>query len=256
MRAIAAAGQEKLSGFAGLHFTPAQWLHITTLVIGLLDKFNEAGIEDMVRTSARLLSDIPPTTIKLGSVLYHPEAIVLRVDPQGALDPVYSAIRTGARIAMGTGETMETRPWTPHVTLAYSTSVQEAGPIIKALGYRLPACEIIIDRVNLVIQEGAERQWNWRSVAELPLGKPGWQASPSKLNLADGYLQAGVLVARRPTLAAPACGRRMYGNDLEGLRTVTTRGVADTGERLRWSKTVFCQRKVRVPSGRNRQNRT
>jgi len=170
--AIAAAGQEKLADFRGLHLTPRQWLHITTLVVGFLDGFDKARIEDMMTAAAELLSDTSPITISLGSVLYHPEAIVLRVQPDDALDPVYSAVKAATGIASSGDETTERQPWRPHVTLAYSTSVQAAGPIIHALGRKLPSCAVTIDRVSLVVQEGAERQWNWRSVGEVKLGSP------------------------------------------------------------------------------------
>jgi 2'-5' RNA ligase len=171
VKAIAAAGQERLARFGGLHLTPKQWLHITTLVVGSLDEFSNARIGDMVGTAAKLLSDTPPITITLGSVLYHPEAIVLGVQPYDALDPVYSAVQAATHIARGIDEAMQHQSWSPHVTLAYSTSVQAAGPIIDALGRKLPSCEISIDHISLVVQEGAERQWNWRSIREVELGK-------------------------------------------------------------------------------------
>jgi len=169
---IAAAGQERLSRFGGLHFTPKQWLHITTLAVGYTDGFSNARIEDMVGTAGKLLSDTPPITIGLGSVLYHPEAIVLGVRPDDALDPVYSAVQAATRVAAGSNEAMEHQLWRPHVTLAYSTSVQAAGPIVSALGRKLPGCEITIDHISLVVQEGAEREWNWRSVGKVTLGNP------------------------------------------------------------------------------------
>jgi len=63
--------------------------------------------------------------------------------------------------------------WVPHVTLAYSTSIQPAAPIIASLGRKLPEHGISVDRVNLIIQEGAERLWNWRSIAEVSLDSSG-----------------------------------------------------------------------------------
>jgi 2'-5' RNA ligase len=71
------------------------------------------------------------------------------------------------------GQKKEHGSWVPHVTLAYSTSVQPAAPIIATLGRKLPEHSISVDRVNLIIQEGAERLWNWRSVAEVSLGSFG-----------------------------------------------------------------------------------
>jgi 2'-5' RNA ligase len=172
VQAIASIGQEKLSGFPGLHFTPRQWLHITTFVPGLVTDFTSSGIVDMVDHARRLLAALPPITISLGRILYHPEAIVLKVEPYGALNPVFKAMRGATEMVMSGTKVGEQEPWVPHVTLAYSTADQPAGPIIAALGSELPPCEVTIRSVSLVVQEGAERLWNWHTLAEAHLAYP------------------------------------------------------------------------------------
>lgn len=166
---IAALGQSKLASFPGLHFTPRRWLHMTVLAAGPVENFGSTGIESMTGTAAGLLAGIEPVAISLGSVLYHPEAIALGARPDMALDPVHSAMQTATRIARDKDYSGDDQPWRPHVTLAYSTSFQDARPIIDTLGRNLPAGEIIVDRINLVIQQGPERQWRWRSIAEIAL---------------------------------------------------------------------------------------
>jgi 2'-5' RNA ligase len=169
VRELASIARERLASFSGLHFTPERWLHVTTLAIGLVEGFTEADIGDMVGRARGLLSGIPPVRIVLGKILYHPEAIALGVEPAGALDPVRDAVDA----AVMNGQEKEHRSWVPHVTLAYSTSVQPAAPIITALGRKLPERDLSVDCVNLIIQEGAERLWNWQSVAEISLGSSG-----------------------------------------------------------------------------------
>ena len=171
VHAIAAVARERLAPFTGLHFTPMQWHHITMFAAGPADEFSAASIEKMIDSVTSMLAETPPITISLGSVLYHPEAIVLRVQPDNALDSVSAAVQAATRDVAGRDEPTKHQPWSPHITLAYSTSIQPAGPIIDALGRRLPACEIVIDRISLVMQEGAERLWNWRSIAEVLFGK-------------------------------------------------------------------------------------
>jgi 2'-5' RNA ligase len=83
---------------------------------------------------------------------------------------VLDAVQAATRTVTGRDGIMEYRPWTPHVTLAYSSAVQPAAPIIDALGRELPPCEVTIRTVDLVVQEGAERLWNWRSIAAVPVG--------------------------------------------------------------------------------------
>jgi len=169
VRELASIARERLARFPGLHFTPTRWLHVTTLAVGLVEEFSEADIGNMVGRARGFLSSIPPVRIVLGKILYHPEAIALGVEPTGVLDPVRDAIQT----AVMNGQKKEQESWVPHVTLAYSTSIQPAAPIIATLGRKLPEHGISVDRVNLIIQEGAERLWNWRSVAEVSLGSFG-----------------------------------------------------------------------------------
>lgn len=168
---LAALAQEKLTPFGGLHLTPKQWLHLTVMVAGFAEDYADSDLKEMVRRTYQMLSDVPEITVSLGRVLYHPEAILLGVQPPGVLDPIFHAIQGAIRSTIGVA--CETRHvWIPHVTLAYSTAVQPAEPIIAALGHELPKCEATIRRVNLIVQEGPERLWNWRSVAEVPLSPP------------------------------------------------------------------------------------
>jgi 2'-5' RNA ligase len=167
---LASIAQERLAGFPGLHFTPRQWLHMTTLVAGLAEDFTESKIAEMVEHARQLLAGVPPIAVSLGKILYHPEAIVIAVRPGVAMDPVLKAVQAATRLAVAGEETARSQEWTPHVTVAYSTAVQPAGPIIAALGRELPSCQVTLSCIDLVVQEGPERLWNWRSIAEVSFG--------------------------------------------------------------------------------------
>lgn len=166
---LVAAAQDKLRAFPGLHFTPHQWLHLTTLVMGSSENFTNFEIDRMVALTREALTRLRPITITLGSVIYDPEAIALGIRPYGMLTPVLNALRMAAGQAIGR-EVAADPSWIPHVTVAFSTSVQPAGPIIAALGHDLPGCEATISSINLIVQEGPERSWHWRSIAKVPLG--------------------------------------------------------------------------------------
>lgn len=168
MQALVSVAQERLAPFAGLHFTPRQWLHMTTLVVGRTEDFTPTETSRMVAFARELLADISPIVISFGKVLYHSEAIALGVRPNAALDPVRNAVWEATCKAIGGERITDDQQWVPHVTVAYSTSVQSANPIIAALGRELPKCEATVSSVNLVIQQGAERLWDWRCVAEVP----------------------------------------------------------------------------------------
>ena len=85
---LARRAQQRLAGSGGLHMTPLQWLHMTTLVAGPAADFSPQQLQEMSETAADLLASTPPATVTLGQVLYHPEAIMLGVSPAEALTPI------------------------------------------------------------------------------------------------------------------------------------------------------------------------
>jgi 2'-5' RNA ligase len=129
-----------------------------------------ASIGEMIEQTRRRLREVPPVSISFGRVLYHPEAITLGVQPAGALDSVFGAVRDAAQCTVGMPGDAAMTGWMPHVTVAYSTAVQPAGPIIAALGRELPECKITVSSVSLIAQQGAERHWDWHPVAAVQLG--------------------------------------------------------------------------------------
>ena len=163
---LAREAQERLSGFAGLHMTPLQWLHITTLIAGTTGEIASDDMKEMLTNAELSLSQTLPITVSLGRVLYHPEAIVLEVHPVRALDPILEAAQSATSAAIGDNGIAGTpaSSWVPHITLCYSTARQPAEPVISALGKSLPSCEITVDALSLVIQRGPERLWDWHHV--------------------------------------------------------------------------------------------
>jgi 2'-5' RNA ligase len=166
VRELAREAQERLSGFAGLHMTPLQWLHITTLIAGTTDEISSDDLKKMLTNAELSLSQTPPITVSLGRVLYHPEAIVLEVQPDHALDPMLEAAKSATSAVTGENGVNGTpaSSWMPHITLGYSTARQPAEPVISALGKRVPCCEITVDALSLVVQRGPERLWDWHHV--------------------------------------------------------------------------------------------
>ena len=129
--ALAREAQERLAPFSGLHMTPLAWLHMTVLIAGPAGEISDEQIHQMAAVAGQLLADVPPPTVAVGNVLYHPEAITLAARPPEALLPVLEAARTAARAVIGTsGWTGSKLPWTPHITIAYSTAHQPTGPIV------------------------------------------------------------------------------------------------------------------------------
>jgi 2'-5' RNA ligase len=167
VRELAAAAQERLAGLPELDAVPSAWLHLTTFVLGFVDEVSEASVESMVGDAGRLLAEIAPIPVRLGRVLYHPEAVTLAVEPPGALEPVLGAVQAAAALAKCEGHTA-TDPWVPHVSVAYSSGTGPAAPVIEALGTRLPEVAVTMRSVSLVAQTQVGHSWQWRAVAEVP----------------------------------------------------------------------------------------
>jgi 2'-5' RNA ligase len=166
---LAAAAQRKLADLPGLDLVPLQWLHLTMLVAGFADEVPSQAVDTMVTTAQQLLALEQPIPVSLGRVFYHPEAVVLLVEPADALAPVLSAMQVATREAGCSGRT-GSDPWQPHISIAYSNGTGPAAPVIEALGLRVPSTEIMIGSVSLVAQAQVGHSWQWQPVAEVRLG--------------------------------------------------------------------------------------
>jgi 2'-5' RNA ligase len=168
---LARTAQQRLSTFSGLHMTPLKWLHMTALIAGPADEIPEPDIHKMAEAATRLLATTPPIPVTFSKILYHPEAIMLAATPPEALIAVAEAAKAATHEVTGThGRPGNKLPWTPHITVSYSTAQQDAAPIIETLGRKLPESSVKIAAISLVIQQGPERLWDWRSVETVPLG--------------------------------------------------------------------------------------
>ena len=162
-QAAAATARQRLARFAGLYMTPPEWLHVTILRAGTAGTVTRDDMSRMLARAQDGLAQAAPVTVTLERVFYHPEAIVLGVSPGSALAPVFDAARAATCEVLGTDSgDAEDREFTPHLTLAYSTSEQPAAPVIAELGKTIPPCRVTIREVSLVVQDGSEDQWNWR----------------------------------------------------------------------------------------------
>jgi 2'-5' RNA ligase len=171
--AVAADARRRLVPFiGGLHLTPLVWLHMTVLIAGSVNEIREEQIRQMTSAAGRLLAGVPPPTVTIGKILYHPEAIMLAAQPAKALVPILGAVQEATREVTGApGRSGSKLPsWTPHITIAYSTVRQPAGPIIAALGRSLPERKIQLSAVTIVTQRGPERSWDWQPEATVRFG--------------------------------------------------------------------------------------
>lgn len=203
---LARMAQRRLAPFSGFHLTPLQWLHITALACGPVSQVAPGGLQQMIRTASRILSEAKPPLITVGRLRYHPEGIMVAVEPEDALAQVRAAVLAATSTVTG-HEGEDDGPWSPHITLGYSTARQPAAPVVAALGSARPAREARIKAVSLVIQHGPERRWDWQVAGTIHLGRTtagnrsGW---PAGAVAARGQLSTAT---RRTTPQSPRSDR-------------------------------------------------
>jgi len=186
VRAVVADAQQRLARFGGMHMTPARWLHVTVLLAGPATAITRDDMGEMLAHARAALAGTPAVTVTLGRILYYPEGITLGISPASALSPILAAAQAATREVTGTsGSTEDLAPasWTPHLTVCYSTGEQPAAPVIAELGKAIPSCEVTIDQLSLVVQNGPEQLWDWRVAGTARLGGNGSHGRQRLLHL-------------------------------------------------------------------------
>ena len=170
---LARDAQQRLAQFPGLHMTPLERLHMTTLLAGPADHFSPGQLQQMITIASAMLADTPAITVTVGGFLYHPEAIMLAVRPRQALASVHNAVQVATQAVTGGHDPHDNSlPWIPHITVCYSTADQAMAPIVAALEPQQRQWQIQIRTVSLVIQRGPERLWDWRTIGAVRLPTP------------------------------------------------------------------------------------
>ena len=168
--ALVSRVQDKLSGLGGLDPVPAEWLHMTTQIVGFDDEIPLAEQEAMTKGAAERLARLSPITVALGKVWMHSEAVMLGIHPPRALDPVRGAIRYATAEAVSAHQLTDEPDWTPHVSVTYSHADRPARPVIDALDLRPDPVPLTVAQVHLVAQERVGRLYRWERRAVATLG--------------------------------------------------------------------------------------
>lgn len=167
--------QGRLADFSGLHRTPREWLHMTVYEAGSTEEIGSEHLPALLGRAQEGLKGQQPVPVTTRDVLYHPEAIMLAIEPRDRLRAIAELVVAATEEIAGTRPDVieRIRSWIPHVTVAYSTAVQDSGPIVGALGASVRPRSAVIERIALVNQWGPERDWDWEVVGEIRLGGNG-----------------------------------------------------------------------------------
>ncbi|SFF74992.1 2'-5' RNA ligase superfamily protein [Actinacidiphila alni] len=169
-KALADQAEQSQQALAGMGFDPIDrtGLHLTLGRIGLAEDITDQHLTQLIECSAKGLPPAAtahaiPMAGSRGAVRYSlaPWTPVLRLHQY--LDTAVRA--TGLR---GLGPTARLRP---HIGIAYSHRVQDAGPVqaaVEALRC-LPAMPVRVDRAVLVLQRREPGAYRWDVLHELLL---------------------------------------------------------------------------------------
>ncbi|MGI5204947.1 2'-5' RNA ligase family protein [Spirillospora sp. CA-108201] len=162
--------QEKLAGVGGLDLIPAEWLHMTTQIVGFEDEIPRERVEALVAGVGRRLGAVAPIEVEVGRLWVHGEGVALGIRPERGLDPVRQAMRRAAAETAGVHPLDGEAGWTPHVSVAYSNADGPAAPIVEALDQRPGPVPLRVARVHLVAQVRDGHLYRWEPLAEVALG--------------------------------------------------------------------------------------
>jgi 2'-5' RNA ligase len=162
--------QAALASLPGLDLIPARWLHLTMQGIAFTDEVSPQEIADIAEAARKRLATQQPVPLSVGPALVDPEAILLRVSPAGALDPVRAGVRAAIADVRGAARVPESEHWTPHISIAYSNSEGLAALYAEALDTvtRTPA-DLTVSAVHLIDLSRDTHLYQWMTKAEVLL---------------------------------------------------------------------------------------
>ncbi|WP_252306971.1 2'-5' RNA ligase family protein [Streptomyces griseoaurantiacus] len=149
---------------------PDQWLHLTMQGIGFVGETKKQDVDAIVEAARDRLAAVPAFDVEIGPEILDPEAVLLRVHPDGPVRAVRNAIRSAIGDVLD--KVLEkAEGFTPHVSVAYSAGDGPADSIAQALsGLDLPPAKARISSAELIVIHRDNQMYEWESFARVPLG--------------------------------------------------------------------------------------
>jgi 2'-5' RNA ligase len=161
---------ERLAGIPGLDPIPHRWLHLTTQGLGFVDEVPAPEVDAVIAAAGERLAKIQPPSITIGPAIVDLEVVRLKVQPVEDLIPIRRALRDAIVAVRGTDLLMESEEWTPHISVAYSSSEGPMEPISAAIRSELPPVSATVSEVQLIVLGRDNKMYEWQTRAAVPLG--------------------------------------------------------------------------------------
>ncbi|MFG3196036.1 2'-5' RNA ligase family protein [Streptomyces sp. NPDC048208] len=168
---LAAEYRDVLAPFAGeLTLIPDRWLHLTMQGVGFVGEVAEREVRAIADAASEKLAAVPAFDVQVGPHVLDPEAVLLPVQPAGAVAEVRDAIRGAI------GDVLHDVPesptgFRPHVSVAYSASDGPATPVAEALTAReFALARARVTNAELIVIHRDNKMYEWETFASVPLG--------------------------------------------------------------------------------------
>jgi 2'-5' RNA ligase superfamily protein len=169
VRDLAARYQARLAGLPGLDVVPVRWLHLTTQGVGFTDEVSDSDVEAIIGTARQRLAGLSPAEVTLGPARVTDEAILLDVTHAGGLRAVREGLRAAISDVWSPDRVPDAAEWTPHVSVAYSSTTSPAGPYAAALADCADSAQCLIGAVQLIVLGRDEHVYEWTTRADIEL---------------------------------------------------------------------------------------
>jgi 2'-5' RNA ligase len=169
IHALAAGYEARLAGLPGLDLVPARWLHLTTQGVGFTDEVSDSDVAAIIDAARSRLAALSPAEVTLGPARVSPEAILLDVAPVTGLEAIRAGLRSAISDVWSSDQVPEAKEWTPHVSVAYSSTTAPAEPYVTALADCEESAESLIEAVQLIVLGRDRHMYEWTTRADIRL---------------------------------------------------------------------------------------
>jgi 2'-5' RNA ligase len=171
LRQLAAAHQEALAPIGALGPIPLPWLHLTMQGVGFTSEVTAAQAGRIAGAARPHLAGLPPLVLRFGPAQVSPEAVLLNPAEPEPVAAVRRAVRAGIAEVLGEDRVPERADrFRPHVSVAYSTREDGAGPAVAAVEAVTATAEVPVAAASLLVIHRDRKVYQWEIVEQVPIG--------------------------------------------------------------------------------------
>jgi 2'-5' RNA ligase len=175
LQELAVRAQEPFGDLSQFDLVPLGELHLTIQRVAFTDELPLSRLPAVVAAVRRRCQDVAPFRLRVGWLAGSAGAIRFTALPVASVVAVRAMVtrQTTTTDVHGDAPSCASENFWPHISIAYSNTVQPAAPIaihIGALRHLSPA-EILVTNIALVELRREDRAYRWEVVERVGLGQ-------------------------------------------------------------------------------------